>query len=108
MADRPAYAAATGRVGPTWTGDVPDADLHASYRRFNRVTADDHARLRDLGYYLPSLSVGDVIMLHNDTPSPSHHLVAAIGFTPISPEDYEAVRASADPFSAAEQLALCT
>ena len=47
-------------------------------------------------------------MLHNDTPSPSHHLVAAIGFTPISPEDYEAVRASADPFSAAEQLALCT
>ena len=42
----------------------------------------------------------------SDTPSPSHHLVAVIGLTPISAEEYAAVRASADPFGPAEQLTL--
>lgn len=49
-----------------------------------------------------------MIVLDSDTRSPSHHLVAAIGFTPISADEYKAIRASADPFGAAEQLALCT
>ena len=105
-ADRLEYADATGRVEPTWTGDIPVEDLAAIYRLFNRVTADDHARLRELGYCPPSLSVGDVIVLGSDTPSPSHHLVAATGFCSISAEEYAAVRASADPFGAAEQLTL--
>jgi len=106
-ADRREYAEATGVAGPTWTGDVPAGDLDAIYRLLNRVTAADHRRLRELGYFLPSLSMGDVIVLDDDTPSPSHHLVGPFGFTPISGSDYEAIRSSADPFGAAEHLALC-
>ena len=96
-----------GGSSPPGPATFPSRISPPSTALFNRVTADDHARLRELGYYLPSLSVGDVIVLGSDTPSPSHHLVAAIGFSPISAEEYAAVRASADPFGAAEQLTLC-
>lgn len=107
-ADRAEYAEATGRVTPTWTGEVPVGDLFEIFASFNRVTADDHARLRDLGYYLPSLSVGDVIVLDSDTPSPSHHFVAVVGFVELDPDEYAAIRASPNPFVAAEEFAMAS
>ena len=42
-AERREYADATGRVGRTWTGDVPVEDLAVIHRLFNRVTAGDQA-----------------------------------------------------------------
>lgn len=45
----------------TWTGLVQDPAPEALFRAFNRVDDSDVVRLRDIGYRLPSLSVGDLL-----------------------------------------------
>jgi hypothetical protein len=53
--------------GERWEGDIPDAKsatpLEHVFRYFNRVDDDDHERLLAIGYRLPSLSVGDVVVV---------------------------------------------
>lgn len=52
---------------PVWSGKVQIPDGEASlieriFRFFNRVDDADSERLDDIGYNLPSLSVGDTVM----------------------------------------------
>lgn len=56
--------------GKSWTGDAPisrfKADwekLEAIFRFFNRVDDGDHERMAAVGYLLPSLSVGDKVLM---------------------------------------------
>lgn len=57
--------------GQMWTGEIPDPPhdapaLEYVFRQFNRVDADDEARLARWGYELPSLSVGDEVELRDE------------------------------------------
>lgn len=63
--------------GTTWRGDLdldrnlsPEANLEVVFRAFNRVDQNDHERMAELGYLLPSLSVGDYVTLHLDGTGP--------------------------------------
>lgn len=70
----------------TWTGEVDidpsgqavDAVNELLFRAFNRVEDRDDARLADLGYFLPSLSVGDLVHWGGYT-----YRVAGMGFEPM-------------------------
>ena len=59
-------------TGERWSGvlDLPDADrtrqLEYLFRAFNRVTDDDNARLEGIGYRLPSLSMGDGVVIEGE------------------------------------------
>ena len=65
-------AGGTPYATTTWEGDVELEDgtavsrLEAIFRLFNRVTDEDVGRLADLGYDLPSLSVGDIVELDGE------------------------------------------
>lgn len=68
--------------GRTWEGEIPDGptiegvdapydvDAHAKleyvFRFFNRVDDGDHERMAAVGYYLPSLSMDDVVTLDGE------------------------------------------
>lgn len=69
---------------PVWQGELDAMDPEEAIRFFNRVDDSDGHRLEDIGYRLPSLSVGDIIVLGRDT-----YRVMSAGFTAItSPRDY--------------------
>lgn len=82
------FAAASGNNEPTWRGNVnielPD-DLPRNervayineqiFRMFNRVDDEDAVMLETVGYDLPSLSVGDMIIWGG-----KGYEVASIGF----------------------------
>lgn len=66
-------AAHSGQHNPVWHGniDVPD-NIKTNdevneyiFEVFNRLTAEDTAWLEQVGYHMPSLSVGDFI-IHNE------------------------------------------
>lgn len=71
----------------TWTGEAAWTDeprkvedrLTSLFRMFNRVTEEDCDRLDDLGYELPSLSVGDQIEMDGAT-----YEVKPIGFERVA------------------------
>jgi hypothetical protein len=66
----------------------------------NRVEDHDVRRLDHCGYYLPSLSVGDIII--RELPAGvSYHIVACFGFTEIAQKQYLAIRRAKDPRLAA-------
>lgn len=58
--------------GEEWSGEVEVPDTHRRdqleflFRYFNRVEGDDDARLADIGYGLPSLSMGDVVTIDGE------------------------------------------
>jgi hypothetical protein len=61
-------AAAHGSDEIVWVGEVPEgysgheAETNERlFRYFNRVDGDDERRLAEIGYRLPSLSVGDYL-----------------------------------------------
>lgn len=76
IGDWPLWIALDTRELP---GDVKLADPEGVFRAFNRVDATDARRLESWGYRLPSLSVGDLIVLGTDT-----YRVDPVGFTKIS------------------------
>lgn len=89
-------AALAGADEIAWSGDVdldelddnpPPADWEintALFRFFNRVDDEDGPRLAEIGYRLPSLSVGDLIHRERET-----YRVAGLGFERITgSEDY--------------------
>lgn len=46
----------------TWEGYIPEVEnLEEIFRFFNRVEPGDDERLDEIGYHLPSLSVGDIV-----------------------------------------------
>lgn len=73
---------------PTWTGEVNTTDLDEIWRLFNRVSTEDNKRLRDMGYTLPSLSMGDVITINGE-----HHALGAIGFGPMTDQEFRDYKA---------------
>lgn len=54
---------------PIWNGEIEEEDayLDVIFRRFNRVTEEDCYWLGEVGYRLPSLSVGDRVTLAGKT-----------------------------------------
>lgn len=77
----------------TWEGYVPDTEagnLEQIFRFFNRVDFGDGERLEEIGYTLPSLSVGDVVEWHG-----KRYRVEPVGWVEISagtrplPHDHE-------------------
>lgn len=83
MADSPEYRIETGGREPVWSGELDDLrDLEDAFRYFNRVDEADCERLERIGYKLPSLSVGDIVTVDGN-----HHVVASMGFAPISEEE---------------------
>jgi hypothetical protein len=73
--------------GKQWTGDAPisrfqstEEKLDAIFRFFNRVHEADHQRMAEVGYLLPSLSVGDRIELAD-----GWYEVASLGFQRCDP-----------------------
>lgn len=80
------WAGAFGAPDASWTGDVPfsettstEAMLEEVFRYFNRVEEGDNARLEEIGYRLPSLSVGDRVILHRENDEETWEVVS-IGF----------------------------
>lgn len=100
FADSPEHRIAAhyeGRnVEPIWTGEVDVRDLEDIFRLFNRVDADDALRLEELGYHLPSLSVGDVVSYGG-----TYKIVADQGFEDIVEGEYHFIRQSPDHHRAA-------
>lgn len=76
-------AASGGRHECVWHGDVdveaekPEDINERIFRLFNRVSLEDNDRLEAMGYTLPSLSVGDVIIHSGEA-----WTVAPLGFAP--------------------------
>ena len=64
----------------TWTGPVESINLEAIFRAFNRVEMEDGARLEEIGYRLPSLSVDDEVTL----PDGTVYRVASFGFEEVT------------------------
>lgn len=60
----------------TWEGDVARMSLEEIFRFFNRVEFADGERLEEIGYDLPSLSVGDIVTIDGD----EQWRVAPVGF----------------------------
>lgn len=77
---------------PTWTGEVEARDLEDIFRIFNRVDDEDCERLDEIGYHLPSLSVGDVVSYDG-----TYKIVAFAGFKDIAEDEYRFIRQSRDP-----------
>ena len=83
-------AASAGRTDCYWHGILPLAPVTATFgsdddkneaifRILNRVTDADVALLEDLGYNLPSLSTGDVLVWGGKA-----WRVDSIGFSPVT------------------------
>lgn len=70
-----------------WSGDVPLADdvreaqLEVIFRLFNRVEQRDVDFLEEIGYRLPSLSVGDEVTIDGEI-----WTVAPVGFERVMTE----------------------
>jgi hypothetical protein len=82
-------AAIHGRPSITWHGDVPvgfsghiGQTNEALFRFFNRVDEADNDKLAAVGYFLPSLSVGDLLHWGSKT-----WRVAGAGFEAITGSD---------------------
>lgn len=90
------HAALTeGRPSILWVGEITEKDLsevaghpvdldpasvnEALFRYFNRVDEADNDRLEDIGYTLPSLSVGDLVHWGGLT-----YRIAGVGFDQIT------------------------
>lgn len=69
------------RMETTWEGEVPEMDMEGIFRYFNRVEAGDGIRLEQIGYKLPSLSVGDIITV--STERRATYRVEPVGFTQL-------------------------
>lgn len=52
---------------PQWSGTVDVTDLEDVFRVFDALEDDDAERLGVIGYYLPSLSVGDLVTFGGKT-----------------------------------------
>jgi hypothetical protein len=84
-------------TGESWTGDVPGLDPATEncmainerlFRFFNRVDQVDCDRLEDLGYTLPSMSVGDVVAyVFRPALGPAAFRVADMGFKRLRPAE---------------------
>ena len=96
-------AATTDGSSPTWLGVVPDSSPDAIFRYFNRRDAEDAARLRDVGYQLPSLSCGDVISY---TATGRSLIVCPVGFAEIDNATVQMIASSSDPFLNAQLYAM--
>jgi hypothetical protein len=83
----------SGFTGQAWSDERPDDDRPDEdilegrdgglWREFNRVVDEDGPRLERLGFRQPSLSVGDLVILHDDERGGRAYRVAGVGFTPI-------------------------
>jgi hypothetical protein len=93
------WAAASPHRFPSsvWTGRVPIDGPDDAFRMFNRVDAEDDARLVGLGYRLPSMSVGDLVTINDVT-----YLCLSAGFDEADGD--LVARVKADPVSAAMGL----
>jgi hypothetical protein len=71
-------------VDRSWTGTprVQPLDLDAIFREFNRVDEMDVEHLEQIGYHLPSLSVGDTVTVHY--PVPTTWLCKDVGWIKVS------------------------
>lgn len=98
MADHPEYRMGQletpGMVGPEWTGDIHGVRgestmplLERVFRLFNRVTDEDAERLHQLGYKLPSLSVGDIVTMKG-----ANYLVMSVGFQKIDADTVQRIK----------------
>lgn len=64
----------------TWEGYIPEVgNLEEIFRFFNRVEPGDDERLDEIGYRLPSLSVGDVVEWNG-----KRHRVEPVGWVAVS------------------------
>lgn len=88
---------------PTWLGVVPDSHPEAIFRYFNRVDEADAARLRDVGYKLPSLSVGDIITY---TTTGRSLIVCPAGFAEIEHVMLRTIADAPDPYLSARLHAM--
>jgi len=83
-------AASDGRQVVSWNGKISvdpgtnDAVNSQIYRLFNRVDEEDGERLEKLGYRLPSLSAGDVLVWGDQGFS-----VKSIGFENLKDSRFE-------------------
>jgi hypothetical protein len=84
------HAAVAGEEsGTTWRGELslspanPEDALEIVYRFLNRVDEGDHERMAEVGYTLPSLSMGDFVTLHLPD-YPRTWRVASVGFEPVT------------------------
>jgi hypothetical protein len=75
-----------------WEGTVElpaasegEAALDQIFRLFNRVSQEDADRLERWGYFLPSLSVGDIVGIKRDGEIFDLWRVVSAGFEPIFP-----------------------
>ena len=100
-------AAAIGGMtcGTTWQGnlnvdqsDIPVA-LERIFRLLNRVDEADLATLNEMGYFLPSLSVGDFVTLHigewgdkGPVDKPQTFQVKSMGFEKVTGNQQYAMR----------------
>lgn len=83
----------------TWQGDVEISGQYADapgievcehlFRIFNRVDETDRPRLEKMGYRLPSLSVGDLVMFWEPPAEPqvaiNYYRVEGLGFRELFP-----------------------
>ena len=76
-----------GDIEPSaeWSDGRPDSITDAEmcevlFRFFNVVDADDEARLLNIGYELPSLSVGDLLIFGDP---PRKYRVEGVGFSEV-------------------------
>lgn len=58
-----------------WSGNVNVRMPDDAWRFFNRIDKADNQRLTELGYRLPSMSIGDLLTLDGTT-----HLCLPLGF----------------------------
>jgi hypothetical protein len=69
----------------TTDSDNVEARLEHVFRRFNRVEPGDEEYLRSVGYNLPSLSVGDVVVFDPETPHARAWKVMGAGWEVTTP-----------------------
>ncbi len=91
------------RTGCLWSGSVPDPDPEAIFRYFNRNSHDDAARLREIGYRLPSLSFGDIISFSGTDRT---LILCPLGWAPIDEPTVKSIINSPDPSIAAKLVAM--
>lgn len=68
----------------TWEGYIPESqagNLEDIFRFFNRVEPGDAERLEEIGYDLPSLSIGDTVSWHD-----KRYRVEPIGWVEVRDE----------------------
>ena len=82
-----------------WEGEVESDDLEDIFRAFNRVDEEDATRLEEIGYKLPSLSVGDIVVRETD-----QQMVASCGFREVSTAEVLKIVSSSDPWLVAKKI----